>query len=146
MGRKATKKLNHRVAVTASKRGVTVVDQHIGTRLRARRLELHISQEEVARKLGLSFQQIQKYEKGVNRIGSSRLVDIAHILDVDTSYFLMNLKGNDGGNGKATTSHFVEFLATTDGVAINEAMMKLDEPHRRSIIDLARILVRAYAT
>jgi transcriptional regulator with XRE-family HTH domain len=105
-------------------------------------MEQHISQGDLAAKIGVTFQQVQKYEKGVNRIGSARLVQIANILEVDTSYFLANLNGN--GGDKATSSRFVEFLATKDGVDINEAMMKLPDAHRRGVIDLARSLVRAY--
>jgi len=123
-----------------SKRGTTGMDRTIGVRLRARRLETHLSQTDLADKLGVSFQQVQKYEKGVNRIGSARLVEIAKFLQVDPSYFFGDMKNN--GHGSA--SKFIEFLATSDGVAINEAMMKLGEAHRRSVIDLARSLVRAY--
>jgi transcriptional regulator with XRE-family HTH domain len=130
-----------RVSITASVRGVTSIDRIIGKRLRARRLERHMSQQELANRLGLTFQQVQKYEKGVNRIGSARLVQIAAILEVNTSYFLDDLKS---GNGKESASRFIDFLATTDGVAINEAMMKLGNAHRRGVIDLARTLVRAY--
>ena len=141
MARTSKPKVNHRVKVTAGKRGVTAMDRLIGHRLRARRLELHVSQNELAEKLCLSFQQVQKYEKGVNRVGSGRLMEIAQVLECDTAYFLADAKGN--GNGHVT-SKFVEFLATKDGVDINEAMMLLGEEHRRGVIDLARVLVRAY--
>jgi transcriptional regulator with XRE-family HTH domain len=134
-------KLNHRIAVTTGKRSVTSMDKTIGTRLRARRLEQHISQSELADKLGLSFQQVQKYEKGVNRVGSSRLMQIATALQCDVGYFLANV---DSNGREHTTSKFVEFLATKDGVEINEAMMKLGDEHRRGVIELARTLVRAY--
>ena len=141
MGRKV--QLASRVKVKAGKRGATAVDRAIGLRVRARRLERHISQNELGDQLGVSFQQIQKYEKGTNRIGSARLVDIARILEVDTSYFLADLiKGN--GKDKATASGFAEFMATTDGVKINEAMMKLGDANRQAVIELATSLVRAY--
>ena len=130
-----------RIRVTATNRGVTVVDQTIGKRLRARRLEQAVSQGSLATQLGVSFQQVQKYEKGVNRIGSARLVEIARVLQVDTAYFLTDLKGS---NGKTTDSRFLDFMATKDGVEINDAMMKLGDAHRRGVIDLARTLVRAY--
>lgn len=84
---------------------------------------------------------MQKYEKGVNRIGSGRLVGIADALQVDTAYFLADLNGNGKG---ATASRFAEFMATKDGLEINEAMMKLGDAHRRGVIDLARSLARAY--
>ena len=138
----ARRKLAKRITVTTSQRRVTVMDRNIGIRLRARRLEMHMSQDDLAQQIGLTFQQVQKYEKGVNRIGSSRLVEISRILQVDTAYFLGDLK--DNGMDQSTVSKFAEFLATTDGVKINEAMMKLGDAHRQSVIDLARSLVRAY--
>ena len=117
------------------------IDVHVGSRVRMRRMMLGMSQQTLAKAFGLTFQQVQKYEKGVNRIGGARLIELATALECDTGYFLTDTKGN----GKQhVTGKFVEFLATKDGVEINEAMMKLDEPHRRSIIELARILVRAY--
>ena len=123
-------------------RGVSKMDAIIGNKLRARRLELHMSQNDLADALGISFQQIQKYEKGTNRLGSTRLIQVANHLQVDVAYFLDDLQSN----GKlATTSNFADFLATPDGVAINEAMMQLSDVHRRSVIDLSRALVRAYA-
>jgi transcriptional regulator with XRE-family HTH domain len=137
-------KAQRRVSMTATTRGVTAVDRLIGTRVRARRMEQHVSQQDLAAKIGVTFQQVQKYEKGVNRIGSARLVQIASFLEVDTSYFLANLNGTGNGGDKATASRFVEFLATKEGVEINEAMMKLPDAHRRGVIDLARSLVRAY--
>lgn len=127
------------VKVNANVRSVTPTDKIIGTRLRARRLEMHVTQDELATKLGLSFQQVQKYEKGMNRIGTSRLMQIATALECDSSYFLPA-----GTNGGTKQSRFVEFLATADGVKINEAMMKLGEPHRRGVIELAETLARAY--
>jgi transcriptional regulator with XRE-family HTH domain len=136
--------LGRRTTVKApTVRGVTGMDRVIGVRLRGRRLEQHMSQEELANKIGVSFQQVQKYEKGVNRIGSARLVEIARILECDTSYFLADLNGN-GGKSNVTVSRFAEFMATKDGLDINEAMVRLSEPHRRGVIDLARSLVRAY--
>jgi transcriptional regulator with XRE-family HTH domain len=136
-------KTGRRVAVTASKRMVTAMDQTIGRRVRARRLEMGISQDDVAQQLGITFQQVQKYEKGSNRIGSSRLVQIADILQVDTSYFLADLKSN----GNALSSRFVEFMATKDYVAIVDAMIKLEKPGlRRSVIDLARKLGSVYGS
>lgn len=135
--------VGRRTAVKASSvRGVTGMDRTIGLRLRARRLEQHMSQDALAEKLGVSFQQVQKYEKGVNRVGSARLVEIARVLDVDTAYFLGDLNGN--GKQSVTISRFAEFMATKDGLDINEAMIKLSEPHRRAMIDMARSLVRAY--
>jgi transcriptional regulator with XRE-family HTH domain len=122
------------------KRKATTADKLVGQRLRARRLEMHISQTTLADKLGLSFQQVQKYEKGVNRVGASRLQEIAGILQTDFAYFI-----GDIINGKVPVpSKLSIFMATRDGLNIAEAMMRLDEPHRHSVIALARTLDNAY--
>ncbi len=72
-------------------RGADAVDRHIGARVRARRLEIGMSQEKFADLLGVTFQQIQKYEKGVNRIAASRLYYMTEALDVSISYFFEGL-------------------------------------------------------
>jgi transcriptional regulator with XRE-family HTH domain len=123
-------------------KSLTMIDQTIGARVRARRLELRMSQEGLGNKLGLTFQQVQRYESGRNRIGSSRLVEIANILQVDTSYFLSDLQGD--GKLPTTALKFADFMATKDGVDINEAMLQLDRPHRKALIALARALINAH--
>jgi transcriptional regulator with XRE-family HTH domain len=123
-----------------SNRKVTAADKLIGQRLRTRRMELHASQAVLADKLGLTFQQVQKYENGSNRIGAVRLQQIANFLETDIAYFM-----GDMSNGKPRAPSKVStFMATKDGIDIVEAMMKLDEPHRRSVIALARTLGNAY--
>jgi transcriptional regulator with XRE-family HTH domain len=109
-----------------------LTDRLVGQRVRARRMELNISQSELGADCGVTFQQIQKYEKGINRIGSTRLVQIAQALDCGVDVFL----------GKSTngTSRFSDFLATKDGVDIMNAMLKLQQPQRRVVIELARKL------
>jgi transcriptional regulator with XRE-family HTH domain len=120
-------------------RSATPVDVLIGQRLRTRRMEQGISQSDLAAPLGVTFQQVQKYEKGVNRIGASRLQAIANILETDMEYFLGK------SNAKpAAPSKLSAFMSTKDGVAIVSAMMRLDEPHRRGVILLARTLAGAY--
>ena len=117
-------------------RSSTPADALIGNRLRQRRLEMHVSQTELAAQLGISFQQIQKYEKGANRLGVGRLNQIAAILKTDIAYFMGDL-----GDGKKRP--LAAFL-TRDGVAINEAMINLGKEHRRAVIGLAQTLVTAY--
>jgi transcriptional regulator with XRE-family HTH domain len=129
-----------RTKLILTQRKVTSEDKLIGQRLRTRRQELHISQNALGDKLGISFQQVQKYEKGINRVGASRLQQIAGILETDLVYFM-----GDIGNGKPRApSRLSTFMATKDGLDIVEAMMRLDEPHRRSVITLARTLANAY--
>jgi transcriptional regulator with XRE-family HTH domain len=135
MGRKAKKAKR----VSQSQREVAGLDKTIGLRLRARRLELKISLGELGDALGISFQQVHKYEKGVDRISPSRLLEIANVLKCSIAYFLPDTDGK-----QPATSKFAEFLATKNGVEINEAMMKLNETHRRGVIELARTLARVY--
>jgi len=120
----------------------TATDALIGHRLRARRMELHISQSKLAEQLGISFQQVQKYEKGANRLGVGRLNQIAAFLKTDIAYFMSDL--GDGIKRLPPISPLAAFLTTTDGVAINEAMIKLDDEHRRAVIRLAQTLAMAY--
>jgi transcriptional regulator with XRE-family HTH domain len=122
-----------------TQRKVTTVDAVIGQRIRARRMERHLSQGDLGDIVGVTFQQVQKYEKGVNRIGAARLQQVADALQTDLAYFM-----GDMGNGKAKApSKLSTFMATKDGLDIVEAMMKLDESLRRSVITLARSLSTA---
>ena len=75
----------------AEQRATNAVDRHIGRKLRERRLEMGMSQEKLADLLGVTFQQIQKYEKGLNRIAASRLYDMTKALDVSVTYFFDGL-------------------------------------------------------
>ena len=133
MGRKAKK------AKKVSQSHKPPVDKTIGMRLRARRMEMKITLQELGDALGISSQQVQKYEQGVNRIGPSRLIQLANVMGCSMAYFLPDTDGK-----QPATSKFAEFLATKDGVEINEAMMKLNEIHRRGVIELARTLARVY--
>lgn len=81
------------------------VDQHVGSRLRTRRTILGMSQEALGDAVGITFQQIQKYEKGLNRIGSSRLYEFACILNVDVSYFFEDIVSGDGSTSVANESY-----------------------------------------
>jgi transcriptional regulator with XRE-family HTH domain len=113
----------------------TAADELIGQRIRQRRLEMHVSQTDLGECIGVSYQQIQKYETGMNRVGSGQLALIARALQVDTQFFFGDL------GGKPRESKIIAFLATKDGVDINEAMIRLTNPdHRRAVIDLARKL------
>jgi transcriptional regulator with XRE-family HTH domain len=120
----------------------TRADEVIGQRIRQRRMEMHMSQSDLGSHLGVSYQQVQKYETGMNRVGSAQLAMVAKALKVDTAFFFGDL------NGKKTVnvSKINAFLATKDGLDINEAMIRLANPlHRRAVIDLARKLGNAAA-
>lgn len=105
------------------------IDKHVGSRVRMRRMMLSMSQEKLGTSLGLTFQQVQKYEKGTNRIGASRLLRISQVLDSPIQYFF---DGAPGLLNKATIPDFVsESLATTDGVTLNRAFAKIKDPKIR---------------
>jgi transcriptional regulator with XRE-family HTH domain len=119
------------------------VDKHVGARVRMRRLMLSISLEKFGDALGLTLQQVQKYKKGTNRIGASRLQHICHILQVSVSFFLEGaptLPGAPVGKGAAPSPSYVsDFLATSDGLPLTEAFMLIKEPTlRRRIVHLVQ--------
>jgi transcriptional regulator with XRE-family HTH domain len=118
-------------------------DKYVGARVRMRRLMLEMSQEKLAHALGPTFQQVQKYEKGTNRIGASRLQHIAHILQVPVSFFFAGaptLAEAPAATGAAPSpSYLSDFLATSDGLALVEALTRIKEPKlRRHIAHLVR--------
>jgi transcriptional regulator with XRE-family HTH domain len=123
------------------------VDIHVGGRVRFRRMLLGMSQERLAEQLGLTFQQIQKYEKGINRIGASRLYDLSQILGVPIQFFYEEAPGTDVSNnapgfGERTSEvHIVEFLSSRDGLELNKAFVRITDPKlRRAVVELARSL------
>jgi transcriptional regulator with XRE-family HTH domain len=119
------------------------VDKHVGNRVRMRRLMLQMSQEKLGDALGLTFQQVQKYEKGTNRIGASRLQHISDILQVPVAFFFEGaptLQQNRSRLPDAPSPAYVsDFLATSDGLALCKAFMRIKEPTlRRAIVMLLK--------
>jgi transcriptional regulator with XRE-family HTH domain len=117
------------------------VDKHVGSRVRMRRIMLGMSQEKLGEALGLTFQQIQKYEKGTNRVGASRLSQIADILQVPVSFLFEGAPvaaGQAEGFSEApSTGYISDFLATSEGLALTRAFTRIaDAKLRRSIVDL----------
>jgi transcriptional regulator with XRE-family HTH domain len=117
------------------------IDKHVGSRVRMRRMMLSMSQEKLGDALGLTFQQVQKYEKGTNRIGASRLQQISGILSVPVSFFFEGAPhgpGHASGMGEAPSPAYVsDFLATSDGLALTKAFMRIKSAKlRRRIVDL----------
>jgi transcriptional regulator with XRE-family HTH domain len=124
-----------------AKKAPNPTDKHVGSRVRMRRMMLGMSQEKLGDALGLTFQQVQKYEKGTNRIGASRLQQISHILQVPVAFFFEgapNIPGQSDGMGEAPSPAYVsDFLATSDGLALTKAFMRIGDPKlRRRIVDL----------
>ena len=118
------------------------IDTHVGSRVRMRRLILSMSQEKLADGIGLTFQQVQKYEKGTNRMGSSRLVQIANVLKVPVTFFFEGTPGQSKLDGKAPSPAYVSnFLATSDGLALTKAFMRIkDAKLRRSIVRTVEVI------
>jgi transcriptional regulator with XRE-family HTH domain len=114
------------------------VDIHVGMRLRLRRLELKLSQKQLGEALDLSFQQVQKYEKGNNRISASKLFEIAGILEVPTLYFFEGLStGSDEVGESASGLDGLGLTQTREGLRIVKAFSKIKDPKiRRTIIHL----------
>jgi transcriptional regulator with XRE-family HTH domain len=113
----------------------------VGQRVRTRRLMLGLSQTTLADALGLSFQQVQKYEKGANRIGAGRLQHIAQILQVPVTFFFEgapHVRGKHHAQTDAPSPQYVtDYLATPDGLHLTKAFMQIpDAKLRRSIVNL----------
>lgn len=121
---------------------------HVGSRLRTRRIVVGMSQEKLGDQLGLTFQQVQKYEKGLNRIGASRLYAISRILGTSTQYFFEDLPSDirDGGDptSKPVTeeeSQMTRFVNSPEGVQLNLAFSRIqDSATRRRLTELVRTL------
>jgi transcriptional regulator with XRE-family HTH domain len=129
--------------VLLAKKAPNPTDKHVGARVRMRRMMLSMSQEKLGDALGLTFQQVQKYEKGTNRIGASRLQQISHILQVPVAFFFegapsAQVIGRSEGVSEAPSPAYVsDFLATSDGLALTKAFMRIDDSKlRRRIVDL----------
>jgi transcriptional regulator with XRE-family HTH domain len=122
-------------------------DKHVGARIRMRRLMLGMSQTALADGLDLTFQQIQKYEKGVNRVGASRLQQIAHILRVPVEFLFEGGPGVSGAKADVadapSLAHVSEIPATPDGLALVAGFVKIRSAKlRRSIVELVSYLAQ----
>jgi len=126
-----------------AKKAPNPIDKHVGSRVRMRRMMLGMSQEKLGDGLSLTFQQVQKYEKGTNRIGASRLQQISNILQVPVAFFFEgapNIPGSPDGMKEAPSPAYVsDFLATSEGLALTKAFMRIKEAKvRRRIVDLVK--------
>ena len=127
----------------ANKKQPNPIDIHVGSRVRLRRMMLGMSQEKLGEHLGITFQQIQKYEKGTNRIGASRLQNIARVLSVPVSFFFEDAPGGESGGmaEQQSASYVVDFLSSSEGIQLNKAFVRIKDPKlRRKVIDLVRAI------
>ena len=130
---------------TVPKKQANPVDAHVGHRVRLRRMLVGMSQERLGELLGLTFQQVQKYEKGVNRIGAGRLYELAGILGVPVSFFYEDLTPATPGAGSVHANGepppVMEFVSSGEGLQLSLAFMKIrDQKIRRKILELVRSL------
>lgn len=112
-------------------------DKYVGTRVRARRTMIGMSQEKLGDSSGITFQQVQKYEKGTNRISASRLAQFAHIMQVPIGFFFEGAPGFDRAAPDAATEQHNEFMSSSDGIRIGRALSRASPQLRRAITELA---------
>ena len=126
------------------------LDRYVGNRIRMRRLELGMSQEKLGEALGITFQQVQKYEKGTNRVSVSRLHHIAETLGVPLTYFYeggiasglgsSSKSGRAGANAENAAALISDFLAAPDAPAVARGYLKLTAAERRQVVQLVQQL------
>lgn len=119
------------------------IDVHVGARIRLRRNILGMSQERLGESLGITFQQVQKYEKGTNRVGASRLQAIARILGAPVAFFFEDAPGRELSPGMAedATDYVAEIPNTAEGIQLNRAFVRISDPKvRRRVLDLVKAL------
>jgi transcriptional regulator with XRE-family HTH domain len=130
-----------------TRRDPNYIDAHVGARIRMRRQLVNMSQERLGELLGITFQQVQKYEKGSNRISASRLFYASKTLGVPVQFFYDGLPGNEGPDGLREGGSGDEFsaaLMTPEGVQLAKAFKDADTTTKRKLIAaLARLIVES---
>ena len=134
------------------KKAPNPVDRHVGSRVRMRRGLVGLSQERLGESLGLTYQQVQKYEKGTNRIGASRLQQISRILGVPVEYFFegapqtIERSLSSGFEDNGDTAYVADFLATNEGIQLNKAFVRIMDPKlRRRVVELVSAIAGEYS-
>jgi transcriptional regulator with XRE-family HTH domain len=124
----------------AHKKAPDPTDKHVGNKVHMRRIKMGWSQQKLGDALGVSFQQVQKYERGNNRISASSLQRIAEVLQVPLEYFFEGapqVKGTIEAKGAQAVTDLSEFVASSEGLSLIKAFMGVQQPRlRRSIVDL----------
>ena len=135
------RRILRRKGIALPKKKANPVDAHVGYRVRLRRVLIGMSQERLGELLGLTFQQVQKYERGMNRIGAGRLYEVAEILGVPISFFYEGVNGvqRSGEGGGLESSAVMDFLSSNEGIQLSTAFMGIrDAKVRRRLLDLVR--------
>lgn len=119
------------------------VDSHVGQRIRQRRWMSGMTQQQLAEKVGIKFQQIQKYETGMNRVSASRLYDVAQALDVPISFFFEGLGGTSSAAPATADGGLGDLLSDKEALELVRSYYAIPEAQRRRLFDLARVLSAA---
>jgi transcriptional regulator with XRE-family HTH domain len=124
---------------------VNAVDRHVGARVRMQRIVCGFSQTDLGKAVGIAFQQVQKYEKGTNRVSASRLQQIANVLEVTPDFFFDGASAKAvGKSGSREVAVIDEFISSRDGVALSQAFTRIrDVKIRRSIVLLVEQIAQA---
>ena len=117
------------------------VDRHVGRRVCEKRISLGYNQSDLGRALGLTFQQVQKYEKGTNRISASKLWEISRFFQVDPDWFFQGLAGGAPGVAEEGAAFAQDFPATRQSVEIARLAPQLSSKNQRLVLDLMRQLI-----
>ena len=128
---------------TVVQKSPSPVDKHVGSRVRMRRMMLDLSQTTLGDALGITFQQVQKYEKGINRISASRLHQVCHTLQVPVSFFFEEMLDVPAAaisiDRQSSPDRFTDFMATREGLTLAKAFMQINSVQlRRRIVDLVK--------
>ncbi len=128
-----------------NERSPNIVDLHVGMRIRLRRRAVSVSQEKLAEALGLTFQQVQKYERGLNRVSASKLYDIARTLNASISYFFEGLAAPEmlstvGVSEPDGAEFLYDLVMTPEGLELAALFPRIDRRHRKLVLEMARAL------
>ena len=127
--------------IAMPKKQANPIDIQVGNRVRIRRMLIGMSQEKLGDLLGLTFQQVQKYEKGVNRIGAGRLYEVARILNVPVDFFYEGVGDPAGALDSEMAPPVLEFVSSSEGLQLSLAFMKIkDSKVRKRVLDLVKSL------
>jgi transcriptional regulator with XRE-family HTH domain len=137
IGYRLNERISEMAKASTNRRGPTAVDSHVGQKIRARRIFLGMSQTEVADAVGITFQQIQKYERGANRVGASRLQQISDALGVSPFYFFdgaptVGKKMPAQKDGELSEGAILSFLATREGATLVRGFLAIEQKTIRS--------------
>lgn len=123
------------------KKSAHPIDKHVGAQIRMRRMIISMSQVKLAQKLGVTFQQVQKYEKGTNRVGAGRLQHIASVFGVPISFFFEEAPGRAKFGNPDDGAYVTEFFSQADGRALVKAFSRVASPKvRRCIVQVVQAI------